>query len=147
MHRLGVERRCEKELLNRRRLSIALFRAPQVMRRTQADSVFKKAVDMGAPSRLQGPHLRPVLRSWRNWDQMAWTRGRRSSRWMLQRWPWEVLQVHSQRVREAASAFRKRTSCADDHLVIEMLRELDEDVWEKLAKCVQCRLLNHRNGG
>ena len=44
---------------------------------------------------------------------------------------------------EAAYAFRKRTSCADDHLVIEMLRELDDDMWETLAKCFQFRLLNH----
>ena len=38
---------------------------------------------------------------------------------------------------------RKRTSCADDHLVIEMLKELDEDMWETFAKCFQFRLLNH----
>ena len=54
--------------------------------------------------------------------------------------------IDSQRVREAAYAFRKRTSCADDHLVIEMPRELDEDTWETLAKCCQFRLLNHWNG-
>ena len=34
----------------------------------------------------------------------------------------------SERVRDAAYAFRKRTPCADGHLVIEMLRELDQDI-------------------
>ena len=64
-----------------------------------------------------------------------------------QRWPQEVLYslptVDSQRVEEAAYALRKRTSCADDHLVIEMLRELEDDTWRTLAKCFQFRLLNH----
>ena len=68
--------------------------------------------------------------------------------WIWQRWPHEVLQflssIDSERVRDAAHTFRKRTSCADDHLVIEMLRELDEDMWETLAKCFEFRLLNHR---
>ena len=39
--------------------------------------------------------------------------------------------------------FRKRTSCAADLVVIEMLRELDSDVWETIANCFQFRLLNH----
>ena len=30
-------------------------------------------------------------------------------------------------------AFRQRTSCVEDHLVIEVLRELGEDIWETLA--------------
>ena len=55
--RLGVERRCEKEPLKRRRLSFELYTARQVMRRKQADLRFKKAFEMGAPSRLQGPPL------------------------------------------------------------------------------------------
>ena len=71
--------------------------------------------------------------------------------WVWQRWPREVLQslptIDSQRVREAAYAFRKRTSCADDHVVIEMLRELDDDIWETLAKCFQFRLQNHWTEG
>ena len=54
--------------------------------------------------------------------------------WIWQRWPWEVLQIRptidSKRVREAAFTHRKRASCAEDHLVIEMLRELDDDMWE-----------------
>ena len=40
----------------------------------------------------------------------------------------------SQRVSEAAFAFRKTTSRAEDHLVIEMLRELHDDTWETLEK-------------
>ena len=67
--------------------------------------------------------------------------------WIWQRWPFEVLQslptIDSERVRDAAYSLRRRTSCADEHLVIEMLRELDEDIWETLAKCFQFRLLNH----
>ena len=67
--------------------------------------------------------------------------------WIWQRWPYEVLQslptIDSERVRDAAYAFRKCTSCADDHLVIEMLRELDQDIWETLARSLQFRLLNH----
>ena len=35
------------------------------------------------------------------------------------------------------SQSRKRTSCAEDHLVIEMPRKLDGDIWETLAKCFQ----------
>ena len=98
----------------------------------------------------KGHHLRHVLRSWRSWDQMARTtvrvedlqgrtdivhnhfkelfadpRHEEAPEWRWQRWPQEVLSslptIDSQRVTEAAYAFRKRTSCADDHLVIEML--------------------------
>ena len=66
--------------------------------------------------------------------------------WLWQRWPHEVLNslptIDSKRVREAAYAFRKRTSCAEDHLVIEMLRGLDENMWQTLARCFHFRLLN-----
>ena len=55
VRRLCVERRCEKDPLKRKRLSIAFFRARQLMHRKQADLRFKKAVAVGAPSRLQGP--------------------------------------------------------------------------------------------
>ena len=50
---------------------------------------------------------------------------------------------HRQPEGKAVFAFRKRTSCAEDHLVIEMFRELDEDIWETLANCFQFRSLNH----
>ena len=33
--------------------------------------------------------------------------------------------------------------CQKNHLVIEMLRELDEDMQRTLAKCFQFRLVNH----
>ena len=51
--------------------------------------------------------------------------------WRWQRWLLAVLlslsRINCQRVRETAFAFRQRTSCADDHSVIEMLWELDEE--------------------
>ena len=99
-------------------------------------------------SALLGRH--GVLRSWKNWEWMAQIKkaedldGRTNivhqhfkelftdllqkaiPEWIWQRWPHEVLQslptIDSERVRDAAYSFRKRTSCADDHLVIEMLR-------------------------
>ena len=175
VRRLCLERRREKEPLKRKRLSIALHRARQVMRRKQADLRFKKAVEMGAPSRLQGPP-RPTrapilekLRSDGTTERVEDLQGRtdivhnhfvelvtdplhtETPEWIWQRWPYEVLQslpaIDSQRVREAAFAFRERTSCAEDHLVIEMLRELDDDIWETLAKCFQFRLAEPLDGG
>ena len=54
--------------------------------------------------------------------------------WIEQRWPRESLlslpMIEGDRVRETVAAFRKRTSCAEDQVVIEMLRELDSDIWE-----------------
>ena len=47
------------------------------------------------------------------------------------------------RVREIAFNYRKRTSCAADHVVIEMLRELGSDIWETIASSYQFRLMNH----
>ena len=149
------------------------------MRRKQADLRFNKAVEMGAPSRLQGPPpatRAPILEKLRSdgtTERVEDLQGRtdivhnhfkelftdplhkETPEWIWQRWPREVLRevpqslptIDSQRVREAAYAFRKRTSCADDHLVIEMLRELDDDMWETLAKCFHCRLLNHWTEG
>ena len=46
-----------------------------------------------------------------------------------------------ERVRENAFDFRKRTSRAEDQVVIEMLRELDSDMWETIASCFQFRLI------
>ena len=51
--------------------------------------------------------------------------------------------IDGERVREIAFAFQKRTSCAEDHVVIEMLRELDSGIWETIASCFQFRLMNH----
>ena len=56
----------------------------------------------------------------------------------LERWPREILsslsKCDSLRVREITyDAFCWRTSCAEDHLVTEMMGELDEAIWEKLA--------------
>ena len=113
----------------------------------------------------KGHHLRHVLRYWRKLRSDCTTERvedlqrrtdivhnhfkelftdplhKETPEWIWQRWPYEVLQslptIDGQRVTEAAYAFRKRTSCADDHLVIEMLRELDEDIWDTLANCFQ----------
>ena len=64
-----------------------------------------------------------------------------------QRWPYEILlafpMIDCARVREIAFEFRKRTSCAGDQIVIEMLRELDPDIWETITSCFQFRLFNH----
>ena len=55
--------------------------------------------------------------------------------------------IDSRTVREMAWAFRQRTPCADDRLVIEMLGELDcSDIWD-LEKCFQLRLLYIWNRG
>ena len=51
--------------------------------------------------------------------------------------------VDGERVQEVAFTWRKRTSRAEDHVVIEMLRELDSDFWETVASCFQFRLMNH----
>ena len=61
VRRLGMERRCEKDPLKRRKLSIALCRA-RLMRRKQTDFNLSNTVDVGAPSRFQGPPTRaPIL--------------------------------------------------------------------------------------
>ena len=104
----------------------------------------------------KGHHLRHVLRSWRNWERTAQQKGWKSCRPALtsstkrlqdgcgndgQKKCCSLCRPSTvSRVREAAGAFKKRTSCADDHL----LREVDEDIWETLANCFQFRLLNHR---
>ena len=97
----------------------------------------------------KGHRRRHALRSWKNWEWMAHPKGwktlmaaqtlststsRRRLRircrkaipeWIWQRWPYEVLQslptIDSERVRDAVCSFRRRASCAGDHLVIEML--------------------------
>ena len=51
--------------------------------------------------------------------------------------------VDGERVREIAFAFRKRTSCAEDQVVIEMLRELDSDIWVTIASSFQFSLMKH----
>ena len=56
--------------------------------------------------------------------------------WLGKRWPREVLEalpmIDGERVREITWAFRKRSSCAEDHVVIDMLRELEMDMWKIL---------------
>ena len=65
VRRLCRERRREKEPLKRKSLSIALYRARQVMRRKPADLRFEKAVETGALSRLQEPHHQHVFQHWK----------------------------------------------------------------------------------
>ena len=141
--------------MKRKTLTIALFRARQKVRRERAVFRCKEAVQIGAPSRLEGPPPRtraPVLEKLENWgprknEQLQgrieivhrhFLRAlhryycRFSIDWIEKSWPGETLEVlpmiDAERVREVTWAFRKRTSCADDHMVIEMLTELDMDV-------------------
>ena len=71
--------------------------------------------------------------------------------WIERRWPRETLDalpvIDGERIREITWAFRKRTLCAEDQVVIEMLRERDADVWDTVAKCFQYRFLNHWTEG
>ena len=56
--------------------------------------------------------------------------------WIERRWPKETLEalplIDGERIREITWAFRKRTSCAEDQVVMEMLRELVSDVWDTI---------------
>ena len=135
VRRICVERRCEKDPLKKKRLSIALHRARQSMRRNQTDLSFKKAVEAGAPSRLQGPPpptRAPIVEKLgldgtteRVEDLQGQTDivhkhfmelftdplHKETPEWIRQRWPNEVLQslptIDGQRVREAAYAGRR----------------------------------------
>ena len=55
MRGLCLERRREENSVKRKTLSIALHRARQNMRRTQATLRCKEATQLGASSRLKGP--------------------------------------------------------------------------------------------
>ena len=80
VRRLGVGTPLRKGFLEEEKLSIALYRARQLMRRKQTGLNLKKAVEAGAPSRLQGHRLRHALRSWRNEDQTAQPKGWKTNR-------------------------------------------------------------------
>ena len=139
----GVERHCEKDPLERKNVPRTVQSSPADAL-TQTDLNFEKGIEAGASSRLQGPPpptRAPILEELGpdgTTDRVEDQNGRtdivhkhfKELSW--QRWTYEVQQslptIDGQRVREAAHAFRKRTSCVDDHLVIDMLRELDEDV-------------------
>ena len=110
-------------------------RARQLMRRKQT------AVEAGAPSRLQGPPpptRAPILEKW---DRAAQSKGwktfratqrsststsgscsrsaaQRDSRMEKATVLQSLSTIDGQRVTEDAYAFRKCTSCADDHLVM-----------------------------
>ena len=126
------------------------------MRRKQATLRCKEATQLGAPSRLKGQTGRT--------EKVERLKGRTDIvhgqfkelctdpsqaeilEWIEQRWPCETLHslpmIDGERVWEIAFAFRKRTSCAEDQVVIEMLRELDTYIWETIASCFQFRLMN-----
>ena len=134
----------------------------------QADLRFKTATEQGAPSRSKGalpPTQAPILKKLGTdgkLDRMDNLQGRtdiihdhikelftdpldwETPKWIWQRWPREVSQslprIDSQTVREVTCAFCQLTTCAEDHLVIDMFQELNEDIWGTLAKCFQ---LNH----
>ena len=122
----------------------------QLMRRKQADLRFKR--QQGSERHSETPRLR----FWKSW---TWTEERgelkrthrhcsRSLHSALHRHTkkcWhgygsdghgmgEVLRplpvIFGQRTREAALPFRQRTPCSEDHMVIEMLRELVTDIPE-----------------
>ena len=146
MRRLCLERRREKDSVKWKTLSIALHRTRQNMRRTQATLRCKEATQLGA-SRLKGPPPQtraPILERvdetvrtekvdhlQGRTDIVHETLQRTFHRFIKRRntWPWESLDslptIDGERVGEIASPFWKRTSCAEDQVVIEMLRELD----------------------
>ena len=67
-------------------------------------------------------------------DRGMCARRKRLAQTRRTKWLWIMYSVHG---------CCKRTSCAEDQVVIEMLRELDSDVWETIASCFQFRLMNH----
>ena len=165
MRRLCLERRREKDAVKRKTLSIALHRVRRKMRRNQATPRCNETTQLGAPSRLQGPPpqtrapvVERVNESGRK-ENVEYLIGRsdivhdhfkelftdpshaETSEWIEQRWLRENLHslptIDGERVKETAFAFRKRTSCAEDMVVIEMLREFDSDIWETIAGCFQ----------
>ena len=58
VRRLGAERKCEKGPPEEKKLSIALYRARQLMRGKQTHFNFKKAVESGAPARTTASDTR-----------------------------------------------------------------------------------------
>ena len=69
LRRICLEGQCEKDPLELKNLSIALFHVRQVMRRTQADLRFKEATEVGTPARLKGPPPPTRPRFWKRWTQ------------------------------------------------------------------------------
>ena len=127
----------------------------QKARRAHAIHRCKEATQMGAPSRLKGPPQRtraPVperIGEFGTVERIEELEGRTAIvhkhfcepmkfYWFgLRNETLEALaMIDGERVLEITWAFRKRTSCAEDQVVIEMLSELDMDMWEK------CKLLS-----
>ena len=146
--RVNAERRREKDPIKRKTLSIALYRARQKARRAQ-EIRSKEATQMVVPSRLNAPPQRtraPVLEHIDedgNIEKIEDVKGRTEivhkhfnelftdpadevlPEWIKKRWPKEILEalpmIDGERVREITWAFRKRTSCAEDHVVVVYL--------------------------
>ena len=155
IRKLHAERNLEKDTVKRKFLSIALFRARQKTRRAQDIRRCIVASQLGAPSRLNASPWKtnaPVLEKVGedgNTEKVEELSGRTDivrrhfcdlftdtideflSKGIEQRWPREILEalpkVDAERVRKITWTFRKKTSSADDHVVIEMLRELEMD--------------------
>ena len=145
--RLGMGR--EKDPTQEENLSIALCRARQLCDENRPTSTSRRRwKKKGRHHDCKGHLRRHVLRSWSSWVRMALSKiwktlmaaqtldtstfqscsriqARKKIGMDEAAMPHEVLQplptLENERVRDAACAFRKRTSCADDHLVIEML--------------------------
>ena len=129
---------------------------------------------MGAPSRLEGLPPRTRARVLKKIGELATTEQFKKLQgrieivrshfcelftdttaaslpdWIDKSWPREPLEIlptiDAERVREVTWAFRKRTSCGDDHLVIEMLRELDMDIWSKICEMFPVHIAEKLDG-
>ena len=67
----GVERRCEKDHHKEEKTVYRTVQSSSTDARKQTDFNLKKAVEAGAPPRLQGPSPPTRARSWRSWVRMA----------------------------------------------------------------------------
>ena len=145
LRRLSAERSQEKDAVRRKTLTIAQFRARQKVRRAQATHRCKEAAQMGAPSRLDKALVLERIDELVMMEKVEDIQGRMEivhkhfctlftdtieaviPEWIDRRWLRETLEalpvIDGERVREITWAFRKRTSCAEDQVVIEMLRE------------------------
>ena len=67
--------------------------------------------------------------------------------WVFQRWQAEflrdLLDIDSELIKHMIFDMRLGKSCAEDFIVIEMLRELADDILQCIARAFQLRLLNH----
>ena len=143
-----VRRLCAERCREKDYLSVALFRARQKARRAQAIHRCKEAAQMCAPSRLKGPPPQTKALVQERIGVLGMTekiedlQGRTeivhkhfsdlftdtteevTPEWIERRWPRETLEAlpvsDGEEIREITLAFRKRTSCVKNQVVIEM---------------------------